>query len=472
MIKLYIKKGIASVLALLTLATCLSMGSVAFAEDLVAINELNFPDRAFRNYILDTWDLDGNEYLSDSELKVAKSMWLDVDIDDPVSSLKGIEKFYNLERLSASSLELTSLDISKNKMLNTVKVSGNEKLASLTVGDLPNLTTLYCENSALTALDVSGCPQLSSLIANTNKIAKLDLSKNTELTRLYVTQNELSELDLSANTKLEELQCAKNHIAELDLSANTALVNTSTGSIGDQWIELPATVRENKTVIPKTFADPTKIVSTTLDTVVQTEEGEETILAYSNGEFVTGEVFNISGKLVDPIDESVKDGFTYKYDTGNANCENMTVNTVVTRDMYQVNFYLDETKSVRLSYKLVKSGEGVATPEVPEAPSCKKYVSWSEDCSNVTRDMNVYIVWADDHNLVGKIDSSTGEVDIKCTKCDKKTLHFNFLNTLNCYKDDPNYNPDADLNNDGVVNGKDYAIIIKDYKLTNNSGRR
>ena len=63
--------------------------------------------------------------------------------------------------------------------------------------------------------------------------------------------------------------------------------------------------------------------------------------------------------------------------------------------------------------------------------------------------------------LVRKIDESTGDVDIKCTKCNQKTLHFNFMETYNSAKGDDNYNADADLNGDGYVNAKDYAIILK-----------
>ena len=462
MIKLYIKKGIASVLALLTLATCLSMGSVAFAEDLVAINEQNFPDNAFRGYITDECDLDGNGYLSVSEISSVKSMWLDAFIEnEQVSNLDGIDKFYNLEKLYCADLGLSSLDISKNQKLNTVRASGNN-LKTITIGSLPNLTVFDCSENSITSLDVSGCPQLSDLKANINKIATLDLSKNKELTKLNVFQNELSELDLSNNTKLVQLRCSSNHIAELDLSANTALQNIATEAIGNQWIELPAKVSDNKITVPKTFADSSRVISTTLDTVIQTEEGEDTILAYSNGAFVTDELINISGKLVNANNE-VKDGFTYKYNTGNDKCDLMTVNTIVNRNMYQVNFYLDETKSVRLGYQLVETGKSATAPAVPEASSCKKFVSWSEDFSNVTADMDVYIVWADDHNIIKNINTENGDIDIRCTKCDKKTLHFNFNDTYNCFKGDPNYNAEADLNNDDVVNAKDFAIIVNDY---------
>ena len=69
-----IKKGIASVLALLTTATCLSAGSVAFAEDLVAINETIFPDKNFRTVISEVYDKDSNGYLSTAEIERVKVM--------------------------------------------------------------------------------------------------------------------------------------------------------------------------------------------------------------------------------------------------------------------------------------------------------------------------------------------------------------------------------------------------------------
>lgn len=456
-----IKKGIASVLAILTTATCLSAGSVAFAEDLVAINETNFADKNFRTVISEAYDRDGNGYLSTAEIERVKVMTPSAYLDDgeTISTLSGIEKFYNLEKLYCSSLGLKELDISKNTKLNSVTCMGNE-LTSITIGSLPELTWLNASSNELTSLDVTGCPALQTLQANINKISSIDLSKNTELQVLYIYQNELASLNLKSNTKLSEILCSGNKIAELDLSANTALDKTSTEAIGDQWIELSANVKDNKITIPCTFADSSKLSSTTLDTTKQTDDGEEEVLAYSNGAFVTDELINISAKLT-TANKEVKDGFTYKYSTGNASCDLMTVNAVVSRNMYQVNFYLDETKSVRLAYQLVQKGSSATAPSVPDAPTCKKFVEWSEDFTNITGDRDIYIVWADDHNMIRSINDETGDVDIKCTKCNQKTLHFNFKDAYNSEKGDSNYIADADLNNDGFVNAKDYAILLK-----------
>lgn len=456
-----IKKGIASLLAVISAAGCLSAGSVAFAEDLVAINETNFADKNFRTVISDVYDKDGNGYLSTAEIERVKVMTPSayLDDDETITSLSGIEKFYNLEKLYCASLGLKELDVSKNTKLTSVTCMGNE-LTSLTVGSLPGLTWLNCSNNNLTSLDVTNCPALQTLQASVNSISSIDLSNNTQLTSLYVFQNNVAKLDLSNNTSLAELICNSNHIAELDLSGNTLLENTSTENVGDQWIELSASIKDNNVVIPCSFADSSKITSTTLDTVKQTDDGEETILAYSNGMFVANELIDISGKLT-TANQEVKDGFVYKYNTGNSNCDLMTVNAVVSRNMYQVNFYLDESKSVRLAYQLVETGKNASAPDVPDAPTCKKFVSWSEDFSNITSDKDIYIVWADDHNMVRSIDDATGDVDIKCTKCNQKTLHFNFMEAYNSAKGDDNYNADADLNGDGYVNAKDYAIILK-----------
>ena len=67
--KINIKRIIASGLSLLTMATCLSAGSVAYAEDLVAINETNFADKNFRTILSQVYDKDSNGYLSTAEIE-------------------------------------------------------------------------------------------------------------------------------------------------------------------------------------------------------------------------------------------------------------------------------------------------------------------------------------------------------------------------------------------------------------------
>ena len=463
--KINIKRIIASGLSLLTMATCLSAGSVAYAEDLVAINETNFADKNFRTILSQVYDKDSNGYLSTAEIESVTVMSLSGYLEEycgegaTIESMSGIEKFTNLEKLYCASVGLQTLDVSSNTALTQLTCMGNA-MQSLTLGSLPNLTRLNCSDNELTSLDVTGCTELQVLQANVNKLTSIDVSKNTKLTLLYVYQNDLTSLNTAYNLSLNDLRCSSNHIAELDLSTNTSLANISTEFIGNQWIDLNASVISNQIRIYKTFRDFTKIVSTTLDKIVETEEGEENVVAYTGGYFVADELSAISGKLI-TSNQEVKDGFVYKYNVNNSNCDLMTVNAVVARSMYQVNFYLDESKTTRIDYKLVESGKSAAYPTVPAAPTCKRFVSWSADCSAVNSDMEVYIIWADDHNMVKNLDSVTGEIDVECTKCNTRTLHFNFMDTYNLKQGDEGFNAEADLNGDGVVNAKDYAIILK-----------
>lgn len=459
-----IKRFIASLLAVLTLATCLSVGSVAYAEDLVAINENNFADKNFRTIISEIYDVDQNGYLDATERKVtyiSLSGYLEevCGPDATITDLKGIEYFYNLSNLYCAGIGLETLDVHQNTKLTRLTCGGN-LITSLTLGSLAKLVYLDCSVNELTALDLSGVPALKTLNCNTNKIANIDLSVVPGLTTLYINQNELISLDVSSNTALINLQCTYNHIKELDLSSNTALVEITEQMIGNQWVNLDAYVSANKIYINVALKNQSALVSSSLDTVVETEEGEEIVSAYSNGKFCTDEADCLAGKLKN-ADLEEKDGFVYKYNVNNAACDDMTVNVETKRNFYQVNFYLDSTMTSRLSYNLVIAGSSATAPELPEASSCKEFVSWSEDYTSVNNDMDVYIIWRDNHNIIKDFNNTTGVIDIHCTKCHEKDICFNFSSAYNKKRGEIGYDEVGDVNNDGVVNAKDYALLLR-----------
>lgn len=463
MYKLKIKKYMALILALVAVVTCLSFGTVAFGDDTVAINEVNFPDPVFRAIVSAKYDTDPDSkgYLLPSERAVSSltiSAYHDeLYPDSTIESIKGIEYFTSATTLYTADVGLTELDLSKNTKLVLVRCGGNP-IEKLTLGSLPSLVELNCRGGSLTSIDLSGCPKLKRLNLDTNKLTSINISSNTALTTLSLYQNELTSLDLSANTSLKSLSCSNNHIPELDLSANTSLMGITEQNIGNQWITASAYLSGNSVYIGKAFKNVSKLVSSSLDTVYQTDDGENRQLAYKNSVFYTDELDNLSGKLTD-INQKKRDGFTYHYNVDNSECENMSVNVEVTRDVYQVNFYTDETKTERISYAFVRRGASAVAPETPTAATCKKFVSWSEDYSNVLCDLDVYAVWQDDHNIVKSFDSESGDIDIHCTKCDTMTYKFNFLDSCNKRKGEDGFNELADINNDGVVNAKDYAVF-------------
>ena len=214
-------------LALVMFLGCLPLNPIAsYANGDVEINDKNFPDKNFREYVKRNFDknpCDGK--LSKDELDKVTEISIKYQSDSSlrVSSLKGIEHFKNLKKLSCSYNYIKEFDVSKNKNLNKLDCSGNQ-LESLDVSKNTALKELYCSNNNLTNLDVSKNTALEKLYCESNNnLTNLDVSKNTALEQLDCHCTNLSELDVSKNTNLTYLSCSNNNLTNLDVSKNTAL---------------------------------------------------------------------------------------------------------------------------------------------------------------------------------------------------------------------------------------------------------
>ena len=129
------KKGIGWMLVLVLAVLC--AGALADVE----VNETTFPDRAFREFILDEYDRDGDHILSDEKLESVTNMYAS---DKEIYKLTGIEYFTSLTLLYCDNNHLTSLDLSHNT----------------------NLGALSCVRNPISELDVSPCPRLVNLVKN------------------------------------------------------------------------------------------------------------------------------------------------------------------------------------------------------------------------------------------------------------------------------------------------------------------
>ncbi len=141
----------------------------------VVIDEANFPDETFRNYVIENFDKDLDKKLSDIEISEAKEINV---------YMYGIYNFKGLEYF----LYLTSLDCSQNNMSN------------LDVSQNIALTSLNCSESELSNLDVSQNTALTFLKCNSNGLSNLDVSQNAALTFLDCRFNQLSQLKLNGHT--------------------------------------------------------------------------------------------------------------------------------------------------------------------------------------------------------------------------------------------------------------------------------
>lgn len=190
----------------------------------VAINEKNFPDDQFRNFIAENFDKDKNNYLSEEEIKGAPIIDIREKIvfDANSQCLKGIEFLTEMVWLYCDNCEVNSLDVSKNPKLYILSVNGNKFQNGLNVSN-PELEFFYCTNCGLEKLDLSNNPKLRFLYCNDNQFEELDLSNNPELMELNCSFNQLKELDLSNNPELSDIYCNDNQLYNLDFTNNIKL---------------------------------------------------------------------------------------------------------------------------------------------------------------------------------------------------------------------------------------------------------
>lgn len=196
-----------------------AQADAAVPEGYIAINEKNFPDENFRDYVAEEWDKNHDKYFSPSE--IAKAKWISCD-NKEISNLKGIEFFTNIWLLECYYNNLTTIDLSHNKNLSYINCHHNQ-LNELDVSGLPLLETFYCGHNALPSIDVSKNEKLEDFDCQDNHLDTLDVSQNKELVKLSCGTNNLTELDVRENKKLKELSCYESKLSNLDLRNQTEL---------------------------------------------------------------------------------------------------------------------------------------------------------------------------------------------------------------------------------------------------------
>ena len=188
--------------------------TVEWVQDGVKIDEINFPDENFRNYVKEKCDYDNNNYLSESEQNAKRTLSV---LNKNIKTLKGIEYFPKLKELYCYENELTELDLSVLPALQTLRC-GENQLTELDVSVLPYLTSLGCSQNQLTTLDLSKNPYLKEVYCSGTQLKELRVDQNPQLELLNISENQLTSLDLSQNHKLKTLNVKGNNLTSLDLS--------------------------------------------------------------------------------------------------------------------------------------------------------------------------------------------------------------------------------------------------------------
>ena len=193
-------------------------------SEFVEINDTNFPDQVFLQYVKDNIDTADTTGQKDGKLSQAeRDAVTEISITNTnCTDLTGIAYFANLKILYCSDNKLTGLDMSGNPALEQLLCYENN-LESLNVTKNKKLSKLKCQHNGLKELNLKDNENLTELNCSYNQLTTLDVSKNAKLSILECTNNGMEELNLGDITNLSWLLCAENNLTELDVSKNPYL---------------------------------------------------------------------------------------------------------------------------------------------------------------------------------------------------------------------------------------------------------
>lgn len=189
-------------------------------ETSLPINEKNFPDPYFRNYIR-TYKAGGSDVLTVEQQRNVTTIEIN---KKGVSNLKGIEAFPNLTELDCGNNSIQKLDLRQNPKLRKL-ICNNNQLTQLDLSKNPDIYYLNCSENQLEQLDVSHLNALENLDCSHNDLEQLDVRNSKFLRVLYCSSNRLTELDADVSHKFQlvSVECQNNQLTSLILGQNKLL---------------------------------------------------------------------------------------------------------------------------------------------------------------------------------------------------------------------------------------------------------
>ena len=187
----------------------------------IEINETNFLDENFRQYLHNNIDNNSDGYINSFEIENTTK----IDVSScSISNLDGIGYFSFLTELHCGRNNLTNLDVSSCTALESL-YCGDNHLTGLNVSGCKALKQLNCATNQLKSLDLSSCSVLNSTNCCSNQLTKLNVSGCTQLTYLECQYNRLKNLDVSGCSSLQYLYCYNNQLTNLNLAGCTVIQN-------------------------------------------------------------------------------------------------------------------------------------------------------------------------------------------------------------------------------------------------------
>ena len=183
----------------LAIAAALACPQLMTAQ--VEINDTNFPDYVFREYVSNNWDTNPQDgTLSKTEINSITGAYL---------SSYGIEDFTGIENFT---------------YLTELYVNDNQGLEKLDVSALIRLTTLNASNCALTEINFAGLTKLKTINLNYNQLEALDFTGLERLEEIYCGHNpDLSSINVTGLTRLKSIQAEGCNLTKVDVRGHESL---------------------------------------------------------------------------------------------------------------------------------------------------------------------------------------------------------------------------------------------------------
>ena len=239
------RKGLIAVIAGTVAALAIAAGAFIFVSTPIPIDEKHFPDQAFRNYVAETADSNGDGALSKEEANAVEyigcwdeeaSCYVKPISDAGITSLEGVEYFRNLKGIVIVYNPITTVDLRKNKNLEYAIIE-NKELTEIDVSGCKNLEELW----VFSGVEVKGMPSnmkeshvLSSLTYNEESLQG-SFSKESQTFFSYAPDG-LFLGDYGRVTK-EDGETIPGSISDPDYSCNNAYIINDDGSLAINCIE-------------------------------------------------------------------------------------------------------------------------------------------------------------------------------------------------------------------------------------------
>ena len=164
------------------------------------INEINFPDDAFREVIRE-YDRDQDGKISSKDMAFMEQIV--INDNKNIENIKGIEFIKTLKNFRVTKCpRIESINLTKNTNLDIVQIGFNDSLKEVIVSkDNENITWLEVIRSKnLESMYIDGLTNLDYLLCHNNENMKKLEVLNSNIDKLYAQENALIKFDLK-NTK-------------------------------------------------------------------------------------------------------------------------------------------------------------------------------------------------------------------------------------------------------------------------------